>query len=1170
MPPTSSSLYAGLLAVVAAGVPANAIAQQQQLIHDDFESGSFGAGWTHIEGANVFVASGSGAGGSSRYARVEGVGSADAGLARTFSNLAVNSPAASDFVIQLAFRLDAPQSGERRFNLILSSASASPSTSPATVNLRYQHPNWQAYDGGWQTLTGLSSVVDGQWHQLMLTGNNWGSGVAGAADYDIVVIDSGGTTSSQFGIQLYQSAEPSSTGLQWMSLQDFWGSNSGFDVDDVSVLATPLSPGAATTTVTPVAPVAYSGIFPHLAVSNGANECGMGALLSRNDGLWFVTYPPHVTTGSVDNLYRVSPSDLSITTYSLYPGNTDANRYSSTALGLDFVGAAYIDAAGTVGFLPVSGSSELRGRLTGMAPGRTATTIQYATMEEGLYEVDFGVSPPAINKLREDGNHGGPRDIPGVHGKGYYAGQGHFYYTNNGGNSAGAGALAEWDGVADPSTASGWTIVDDTAQYTEVTGPQGPVDVSVASNDAIWAVGWDDKGVLLRVRDESNGQWARYRLLRASATHGHPNGWYTEWPRIRDAGLANNRLLLNHHGTFFSMPADFDVGNAGAIMPISSFLKMVVDYAPNGSDIVFACNDGSRFSNYGVRAEAELEPAVRAAGGVRRLRRAAARRRRAVSRRERRRTARSSDPLSIAGYPERIVFFDTSSGTASFRLEVADLADGPYTSLQTVAVPSSGTHYLIPDTVTASWLRVVAVGPANGARVIVRGRAGETPKRPELVASLARPGTARISGLIRSTADSDYRLQYAADHLDAQGNVTGTGFYVARLNATTQQVELVATSDPAAEADLRSSIATGSEYTVDSASVLFIDNGTRYRLPKVDPAFDSDEGNGPRRARREVVTERSLLQAHGTIYELPRNFNGGRFRQIRPVTSHGLEIHDFGTWRGMLVLAGADAAASADEHFVRSDDGQVGLWFGNVDDLWAFGAPRGVGGPWNQTPVTAGSASDQYLMFGYRRKLLSMSHDQGGNVTFTVEVDAFGDDNWQTYATFSVPPGGLTHEFAIGFDAHWVRLRASQSCTATAWFEYGSWGEWDPVFGAGCAGAVGVPGWSLAGDGVPRIARPLELELDNVPPSPLPPFMTVGTIGLPGGFPIFPGCSVYTDAPALAAMVPGSPNTASISIPVPSTAGLIGIDVYVQALAFDATTFNGLVLSDCGRARFAR
>ena len=50
----------------------------------------------------------------------------------------------------------------------------------------------------------------------------------------------------------------------------------------------------------------------------------------------------------------------------------------------------------------------------------------------------------------------------------------------------------------------------------------------------------------------------------------------------------------------------------------------------------------------------------------------------------------------------------------------------------------------------------------------------------------------------------------------------------------------------------------------------------------------------------------------------------------------------------------------------------------------ALGKPRGDGGPWKDTKVKAGTASDPYLMTAYDRKSLTLSADR--DVTLTAEI----------------------------------------------------------------------------------------------------------------------------------------------------------------------------------------
>jgi hypothetical protein len=188
---------------------------------------------------------------------------------------------------------------------------------------------------------------------------------------------------------------------------------------------------------------------------------------------------------------------------------------------------------------------------------------------------------------------------------------------------------------------------------------------------------------------------------------------------------------------------------------------------------------------------------------------------------------------------------------------------------------------------------------------------------------------------------------------------------------------------------------------------------------------------------REVVTERLLANVRGIFYEVPNEFAGGGVRRMRPIATHNLAISDFMSWRGMLVLAGNQLDAAADDHYVKSSDGKVGLWFGNVDDLWSFGPPRGFGGPWNHSQVAAEEASDPYLMTGFDQKELQLCHTSIGPVEFTIEVDFLGTGEWRPYLRLTAPPGKtVSHRFPVGYSAHWVRIRSHAETNATASLVY--------------------------------------------------------------------------------------------------------------------------------------
>ncbi|MDF2921475.1 MAG: hypothetical protein K0R57_389 [Paenibacillaceae bacterium] len=123
---------------------------------------------------------------------------------------------------------------------------------------------------------------------------------------------------------------------------------------------------------------------------------------------------------------------------------------------------------------------------------------------------------------------------------------------------------------------------------------------------------------------------------------------------------------------------------------------------------------------------------------------------------------------------------------------------------------------------------------------------------------------------------------------------------------------------------------------------------------------------------------------------------------------------------------------------LQGSEPQSNLWFGKTDDLWQFGKPKGWGGPWWETAVEAGGpSSDPYLMTGFDRKVLHLTHNSSRSGRFTVEVDFLGTQSWKTYETLVVPAVGYVHhEFPAGFSARWVRITAEESCTATAYLIY--------------------------------------------------------------------------------------------------------------------------------------
>lgn len=209
----------------------------------------------------------------------------------------------------------------------------------------------------------------------------------------------------------------------------------------------------------------------------------------------------------------------------------------------------------------------------------------------------------------------------------------------------------------------------------------------------------------------------------------------------------------------------------------------------------------------------------------------------------------------------------------------------------------------------------------------------------------------------------------------------------------------------------------------------------KYRLPKASHTFEHMwQTEWPR--IRETEHERFLMDCMGQFYELSPWGYDNHVWGIRPISTHLWVMGDFCTYRGMLVLGSDNASPHGGANHLAGEP-QSGLWFGKTDDLWQFGKPSGWGGPWWEAKVKANEPSDPFLMTGFDKKTLHLTHQSKKPVSFTVEVDFLGNGSWVTYKTIKVAAGKYKpHVFKDGFSAHWVRITADRNCTATAYFTY--------------------------------------------------------------------------------------------------------------------------------------
>jgi hypothetical protein len=787
-----------------------------------------------------------------------------------------------------------------------------------------------------------------------------------------------------------------------------------------------------------------AGIYPHLAMYNTEGECGTGAVVPWAGRLWVVTYAPHKPMGSSDKLYEITPSlEQIIRPESI--GGTPANRMIHRESDQLIIGPYFIDGQRNV---RVVDYKKMPGRPTGTARHLTdpAGKVYVATMEEGLYEVD--VETLAVKCWINDGNANRGANVfadalhsklPGYHGKGLYTGRGALFYSNNGERGQAAktdpttrsGALAMWGGPGED-----WQLIE-REQYVEITGPGGIDGNANPDTNPIWALGWDHRSVLLHVLDR--GEWHRFRLPKASFSYDGAHGWNTEWPRIREIGQGDS-MLATMHGTFWDFPKTFSASNTAGIRPRSNYLKVVGDFARWGDYVVMGCDDSAKSEFLNKRAfkshrgapmvsnsnlwfvkPDELEgfgPALGSGG---------------VWERDDVSAGTTSDPYLFAGYDHRVLHVGHESNHAiRVSVEVDRAGNGQWTELRTIDVPANGSVSRVFDAKEqAQWVRLRIDKQAEQltAWFHYAEQDSRTAKPDSIFAGIATHGSDdTLGGVMRGLGIEQKSLGLIAQHradddrpfyeLDAT-----LGFKPS--DATGLRGQTWAAAQPA-EIPVRR----------DGNSILVEEDGKRWRLP-ITPGYKPfepyGEASGRARVAREVATERDMLNVGGTFYELPAR-NAGGFQHARPIASHPFAIHDFCSYRGLILITGVERDATGPRLF-KSEAGDAAVWAGVVDELWRMGKPVGVGGPWTNSVVKAGEPSDPYLMYGYDKKRLTLAADAPTNVT--VQIDPTGTGVWMGYKTLRANAARpTTHAFPAGFGAHWVRFIADADATVTAELVY--------------------------------------------------------------------------------------------------------------------------------------
>ncbi len=761
-------------------------------------------------------------------------------------------------------------------------------------------------------------------------------------------------------------------------------------------------------------PLQISGVYPHLCAytvepgeSFKLDESGIGAVVPWGCRLYMITYGAHLPEGSSHKLYSIGP-DMRQTIHPESVGGTSAGRMIHRESQQLLIGPYLIDADGKV---RVISPKTMPGRITAIARHleKPESMVYYVDMEGMIYEADvFSLEVKLLFK----------KSVPGWHAKGAYTTQGRLVMSNNGEHGVheaakyfqvedlppdteNAGVLAQWDGKT-------WEMIE-RRQYTEVTGPDG---IYGAPDDAapLWSIGWDRRSLRLKLLDK--GKWHTFLLPKAAHNNDPKHGWFTEWPRIREIG--GGRMMMDMHGMFYRFPKTFSAADTAGLAPISSHMRYIPDFCEWEGRLVLATDEASvmghkhcgqpqsnlwfgqfeDLAKWGPRSgyggpwvDDEVKAAV------------------------------WSDPLLVVGFDRRVLHL---VATPAVRMTLQIDPDGkedwqPWQVIEVGAYAS----LIMPLDLKSEWIRISADRDCRATAYLHGTDAHLQVGDKTLFAGLSEVGQECVEGLLYPARETR--------GLEIVGRDDKSSYQVSREFG----FEGVGRNEVLAE-----QLAIKTVFDVDAASVIVTDGLVRYRLPKGYAAFDKPFGFGWPRAVREVESERNLANIHGSFYEIPRSGYEEHpdWERMRPVASHSKQIHDYCTWQGLLVMSGVAENAGVDGHVFRGANGGT-IWCGAIDDLWQFGKPVGTGGPWKESAVEAGVASDAYLMTGYDRKTLTLKADR--DVTVTMEVNVDHQSGWHACQRFALRAGhDFTHVFPEAFSAHWVRFTADRYCRATAWLVY--------------------------------------------------------------------------------------------------------------------------------------
>ena len=718
-----------------------------------------------------------------------------------------------------------------------------------------------------------------------------------------------------------------------------------------------------------LAATCVSGIYPDLVMYDDEGECGTGAVVPWADRLWVVTYAPHCPLGSSNKLYEITPDRRQV----IRPesvGGTPANRLIHRETNRLLIGPHVIDADGTVSTVPIA---KMPGRLTGAARHLTdpSNKIYVATMETGLYELDLRTLEPTTLVRERTASYCRFENKLKVLPKGWVD-----------------APLTAVPGYHAKGLASGFGRVfvanngeDSAAARRDPFVPSGVLawwnapgrDWTPIRRCQFTEVTTRD-GIYGNEHPETNPIWALgWDARSVILAVNERNDWrYYRLPK-------GSHSYDGAHGWNTEWPRIRDVGRKNLLATMhGTFWDFPADVS-----------------------HAHM-------GGIR--------------------------PVST--YLKVIGDFCTWQNQVVFGCD--DLAKNEFLGkrrakgVRQKARRSQSNLWFVEKDALGAFGPRVGHGAVWSRDAVKRGDVSD----PYLFAGYDRKWLWITAG------------EYAAE-VDEQGDGTWKPWktfaagghdlwdapkaewirFVARADAPDATVSLHYSSSPrpAAAKPFETPAPAGAEEAFadratipadviaeDAASIVYTDDrGARWRLPRARAGVPATNG----RYCREVCTERDLLNVGGLFYEMPAD-NAGGVAVMKPVAAHPAEIADYASWKGLMIVRRTD---------------KPGLFAGAVDDLWAFGSPKGFGGPWRDTAVKAGEVSDPFLLNGFDYGWLTLVADRPATVSMEVEID--GQGTWLKYRTFRLSPGErLVEKLPAAFSAYWVRFTCDRDAVLTAQF----------------------------------------------------------------------------------------------------------------------------------------